>query len=124
MEAKRELTVFVTGGNAGGLMVRSRNIKGKPACAAGQLHCHGGVGGGGGQIKGCATSLCPYRQRMRYAVLTASIALEMQVQQSQDKHQLEHITVVLQVKIVCDLPLTDSTMENPINALTFDLPHL
>ena len=31
MEAKRQLTVFVTGANAGGLMVRSRNLRGRPA---------------------------------------------------------------------------------------------
>ena len=31
METKRQLSVLVTGANAGGLMVRSRNLRGKPA---------------------------------------------------------------------------------------------
>ena len=30
MEAQRQLTVIVTGANAGGLMVRSRNLRGTP----------------------------------------------------------------------------------------------
>lgn len=30
MEAQRQLTVVVTGANAGGVMVRSRNLRGRP----------------------------------------------------------------------------------------------
>lgn len=76
MEGKRRLTVLVTGANGGGIMVRSRNLRGR-------LHDRLGKKQGGGRGEDDRLLDIYVSVLLKNPVLTASSAVITQVQQSQ-----------------------------------------